>query len=140
MKQGHLTFESAQVRKDGSVLPVEISSRTIKLDGENAFFSVVRDISKRKQIEIELRESEEKYRALFEESYDGLFISSPAGKYIDINRKAIQMFGYDTKEEMLSLDLAKDIYADPVDRKKIIASVNEHGFAELRSRRQEKER
>lgn len=131
LKRGHLTFESAQVRKDGSVLPVEISSRTITLDGENAFFSVVRDISKRKQIEIELRESEEKYRALFEESYDGLFISSPEGKYIDINRKAIRMFGYDTKEEMLSLDLAKDIYADPGDRGKIIASVNAHGFAEF---------
>ena len=131
LKRGHLTFESAQVRKDGSVLPVEISSRTIKLDGEYAFFSVIRDISKRKQIETELRESEEKYRALFEESYDGLFISNPAGKYIDVNRKAIQMFGYDTKEEMLGLDLAKDIYADPADRKKIITSVNAHGFAEF---------
>ncbi|OIQ96956.1 cyclic di-GMP phosphodiesterase Gmr [mine drainage metagenome] len=131
LKQGNLTFESAQVRKDGSVLPVEISSRTIKLEGENAFFSVIRDISKRKQIETKLRESEEKYRALFEESYDGLFISSPSGKYIDINLKAIQMFGYDTKEEMLGLDLAKDIYADPADRKKIIASVNAHGFAEF---------
>jgi diguanylate cyclase (GGDEF)-like protein/PAS domain S-box-containing protein len=130
LEQGYLTFESAQVRKDGSVLPVEISSRTIKLDGENAFFSVVRDISRRKQIEIALRESEEKYRALFEESYDGLFISSPAGKYIDINRKAIQMFGYDSKEEMLGLDLAKDIYANSADREKIISSVNKHGFAE----------
>jgi len=89
------------------------------------------DITERKRIEIALRESEEKYRSLFEESFDGLFISTPAGKYSDINQKAIQMFGYDSKEEMLALDLEKDIYAYPADRKKVISSVNAQGFAEF---------
>lgn len=64
-KDGYLVYESAQGRKDGSVLPVEISSRAIELDAQAAVFSVVRDITERKQIEIHLRESEEKWRQLF---------------------------------------------------------------------------
>ena len=89
------------------------------------------DITERKQIEIALRESEEKYRSLFEESLDGLFISNAAGNYIDINQKVIQMFGYDSKEEMLALDLERDIYAYPADKANIFAFVNKMGFAEL---------
>lgn len=89
------------------------------------------DITERKQIENALRESEEKYRSLFEESLDGLFISNAEGNYIDINQKVIQIFGYDSKEEMLALDLEKDIYAYPADKAHIFAFVNKKGFAEL---------
>ena len=89
------------------------------------------DITERKLIENALRESEEKYRSLFEESLDGLFISNAAGNFIDINQKVIRMFGYDSKEEMLALDLDKDIYAYPADKANIFAFVDKKGFAEL---------
>jgi diguanylate cyclase (GGDEF)-like protein/PAS domain S-box-containing protein len=89
------------------------------------------DITERKQIENALRESEEKYRSLFEESLDGLFISNAAGNYVDINQKVVRIFGYDSKEEMLALDLDKDIYAYPADKENIFAFVNKNGFAEL---------
>ncbi|MDO9265299.1 MAG: PAS domain S-box protein, partial [Desulfosalsimonadaceae bacterium] len=84
----------------------------------------------RNQAEKFLRESEEKYRTLFEESFDGLFITSPSGKILEMNKKGIRMFGYDTKEEILSLDLERDVYAYPVDRKRILDMVNELGTAE----------
>jgi len=77
-----------------------------------------------------LRESEEKYRTLFEESFDGLFITSPAGKILDMNKKGIAMLGYDTKDEIFRLDLAKDVYAHPPDRQRILNMVNERGSAE----------
>ena len=89
------------------------------------------DITERKQIENALRESEKKYRALFEESLDGLFISNAAGNFTDINQKVVRMLGYDSKEEMLAIDLEKDIYAYPADKANIFAFVNEKGFAEL---------
>jgi len=89
------------------------------------------DITERKQIENALRESEEKYRSLFEESLDGLFISDADGNFTDINQKVIRMFGYKSKEEMLALDLEKDFYAYPADKANIFAFVNEKGFAEL---------
>ena len=89
------------------------------------------DITESKRIENALRESEEKYRLLFEESFDGLFISTPSGRFSDINQKAIRMFGYDSREEMLALDLARDVYARPEERNFVLSSVNAQGFAEF---------
>jgi PAS domain S-box-containing protein len=66
-----LVFESAQVRKDGSVLPVEICSRAIELDGQKAFFSVIRNVSERKRAELKSLASEEKWRLLFENMTTG---------------------------------------------------------------------
>ena len=91
---------------------------------------VARDLTERKQAEKSLRASEEKYRTLFEESFDGLFITSPNGKILDMNRKSVMMFGYDTKDEMLRLDLEKDVYASPPDRQRILAQVNAQGAAD----------
>ncbi|MBF0552009.1 MAG: PAS domain S-box protein, partial [Deltaproteobacteria bacterium] len=99
-------------------------------DGSLSRLSIFRDITDSKRAEEALRESEKKYRDLFEESFDGLFITSPAGKILEMNKKGIVMFGYDTKEEVLSLDLAKDVYADPLDRKWILEYINSVGSGE----------
>lgn len=74
--------------------------------------------------------SEEKFRTLFEESFDGLFITSPEGKIVDMNKKGISIFGYESKDEILKLDLEKDVYAYPPDRKRILEMVNSRGSAE----------
>ncbi|EKD28194.1 MAG: PAS/PAC sensor signal transduction histidine kinase [uncultured bacterium] len=79
---------------------------------------------------VELVKSEGKYRTLYEESFDGIFITSPQGKILDMNKKGIQMFGYDSKEEILRLDLERDVYAFPLDRKRILVMVNSQGTAE----------
>jgi PAS domain S-box-containing protein len=52
-QQGHLTFESAHRRKDGTIMPVEINARIIDYDGRRAIFSIARDITDRKQAEQE---------------------------------------------------------------------------------------
>ena len=85
------------------------------------------EIAERVQTEKGLRESEErlrtlleskevKYRTLFEESKDVVFISTPDGKFIDINPTGVELFGYSSKEELLQIDIAKDLYFDPCDR------------------------
>jgi diguanylate cyclase (GGDEF)-like protein/PAS domain S-box-containing protein len=50
-KKGFAVFESAHLCKDGTVMPVEINSRIIELDGKKVMFSVIRDISQRKTVE-----------------------------------------------------------------------------------------
>jgi diguanylate cyclase (GGDEF)-like protein/PAS domain S-box-containing protein len=50
-QKGHTIFESAHVRRDGSVMPVEVNCKLIELDGQEVFFSVIRDITERKQAE-----------------------------------------------------------------------------------------
>ncbi len=89
-----------------------------------------RDLTKQSQWMIDLIQSENKYKALFEESLDGLFITSPAGKILDMNKKGVELFGYDTKDEILKLDLVKDIYEYPLDRQRILEMVNSQGTAE----------
>ncbi len=54
---GSLALEAAQIKKDGSILPVEINARAIELNGQQVICSVVRDITERKQAEITLREA-----------------------------------------------------------------------------------
>jgi len=69
-----------------------------------------------KKSEIALRQSEEKYRSLFDQSMDAVYISTQDGRFIDVNPATTNLFGY-TREEMLALDVRK-IYVNPADRKR----------------------
>lgn len=61
---GHTTFETGHRRKDGSTFPVEINTHIITLQGEKVLLSVIRDISRRKQAETALRQSNRKIKLL----------------------------------------------------------------------------
>jgi PAS domain S-box-containing protein len=78
----------------------------------------------------ELRESEARYRSLFEESIDGVFLSSVEGTIIDINLTGVRIFGYDSKEEMAGLDLARDVYANTEERNRFISVIDKKGSGE----------
>jgi diguanylate cyclase (GGDEF)-like protein/PAS domain S-box-containing protein len=54
IEKGGAIFESAHLRKDGTVMPVEINGRTIELDGKKVIFSIIRDISSRKTVELKI--------------------------------------------------------------------------------------
>jgi two-component system NtrC family sensor kinase len=75
-----------------------------------------------------LKESEEKFRNLFERVRHGLFISSKEGKFIDCNQALLEMVGYQDKEEFLKIDIAKDLYVNPEDRKTFQRLIEQHGF------------
>ena len=62
-----------------------------------------------------VRSSEQKYRSLFEESRDIVFMSSPEGKLLDINPAGVRLLGYRSQAEVLTLDIASEIYANPAD-------------------------
>lgn len=85
--------------------------------GEIKTYAYIRDITARKKFERELRESEEKLRTLFERVRHGLFISSKEGKFLDCNQALLEMLGYSSKEEFLKIDITKDLYVHPEDRK-----------------------
>ncbi|HTF99576.1 MAG TPA: PAS domain S-box protein [Nitrospirota bacterium] len=76
----------------------------------------------------ECRNSEQEYRSLFEESKDAIFVSTPQGRYLDINPAAVDMFGYSSREEMLRLDIRTDIFVNPEDRKRYEAELRKRGY------------
>jgi len=78
------------------------------------------------RVEQTLRESEEKYRTLFEESRDAIVFTTREGKFVDANQSALDLFGY-TKEEMLKLDV-REIYANSLDRDKFLEEIEKKGY------------
>ena len=73
--------------------------------------SVSRDITERKQVEEKLRESEERYKALFDRSLDLVYIHDFEGRFIDANDAALNRLGY-TREEIRSLNFASLLSQD----------------------------
>jgi PAS domain S-box-containing protein/putative nucleotidyltransferase with HDIG domain len=132
-KEGMVRDYELEIKhRDGYTTPV-IYNASIYRDKTGqimGIFATARDITNRRRAEELLKKSEEKYRTLFEESFDGLFITSSKGKILDMNKKGVMMFGYDTKEEILNLDLEKYVYAYPPDRARILSLVNTQGTAE----------
>ena len=61
------------------------------------------------------REAEEKYRTLFDESNDAIYITSREGKFLDINRALLELFGYSREEMIDKLDV-REIYVYPGER------------------------
>jgi PAS domain S-box-containing protein len=74
------------------------------------------------------RRSEERYRSLFEESLDAVYVSTPAGRLVDVNPAGVRLFGYSSKEELLRVDIARDLYADAAQRLRWLEKIREQGF------------
>ncbi len=92
-------FETKHVRKDGSVFDVEISTNGAVIAGQKLIFCVCRDISKRKEAEEALRQSEEKFSKAFLASPNSISISTlKDGKFIEVNDSFIRDKGYSREE------------------------------------------
>ena len=76
----------------------------------------------------ERREAEERYRLLFEEAQEGVFISTPQGRILNCNQAFVKMLGYESRADVLKLDIAKDIYLSADDREGQMAAMNARGF------------
>ncbi len=100
-------------RKDGSQVTVEIRTFPVKIEGQALVLGIARDITERKRAGEALRESEEKYRTLFENSRDAVYITTRDGSFVDINHSFQRLFGY-SRAEIMGLR-AQDLYVDPAD-------------------------
>lgn len=88
------------------------------------------DITHRKQWELDLKESEERFKNIFDFAPVGIYQSTPEGKFVAANHHMVRMLGYDTLQQVLELDMARDVYADSADRSMLIKRF--FGIAEVR--------
>ncbi len=116
------------VTAEGIEIPVEISSNVININGRKVLQGVFRDISERQKAQNQLRESEKKYRDLIETMSDGVYRSTPDGKFLEINPAMVKMLGYESKEELMSVDIKTQLYFNPTDREIL---VNNHSNEKL---------
>ena len=77
---------------------------------------VLRYATERTHTLLALRASEQRYRELFQNVTAGVFQTTPDGKFMAANPALVRMLGYDSEDELLSLDVSRDIYMDPEHR------------------------
>jgi len=90
------------------------------------------DITERKQAEKKLKESEEKYHNIFENSIVGIYQTTPEGRFINANPTAARLLGYESPEELIGTvtDIGSQVYVYPEDRGKAIGLMTKYGFFE----------
>ncbi len=93
--------------------------------GEDLALLMVRNISR-------LKASTERYQTVFQESQDPIFVTTPGGRVLEMNKAGISFFGAETLEQLKSIKV-EEVYGDKVERVKLLEALREKGF--VRNRR-----
>jgi PAS domain S-box-containing protein len=112
----HKGFDWEFTRKDGTKRYVEASTSLMKdAEGQRiGFRGILRDVSDRKRTEKALKESEEKYRTLFEDSLEAMSLTQQ-GNIVDVNPAWLRLHGFEDKKKVIGMDIIDVIH--PEDRK-----------------------
>ncbi len=102
--QGHATHESIHRRKDGTIFPVEITTNIVRFGGKEYPLSFVQDITERKRAATEITRSEQKFRAIFENALDVIFLINKEFVFVDCNPAATKLFSCG-KMEIIGKDM-----------------------------------
>ncbi len=121
------TLELAARRKDGVEIHIELSLSAVLLNGLWCSVGMLRDISERKSVEEVLKESEDKYRGIFESFMDLYYRADMAGKILIVSPSVFKLTGW-TTEEIIGRN-ALELYANPAERAGLLAELQKKGSA-----------
>jgi len=122
-RRGSFRMESHHRTKAGRIFPVEISVNFLEFEGNEFNCAYARDITKRKQAEEALRESEFKFRSLFDSSPQAIALTSiETGKLIDVNDKCCELTKY-AKEEIIGKTTTEVGFYTKEDRNRFIKHI-----------------
>ena len=88
--------------------------------------------SEQKKAKDKLLQSEERYRRIFENAVEGIYQTTPEGRYISVNPSFARMFGFASPEDMMRdvTDIGLQLYVNPGDRERLKRLLVQHGVAE----------
>jgi len=89
--------------------------------------SLEEEISKRTS---DFKKSEERYKLLVEQSLDGIYRSTPDGRFITVNKAFVKMLGYRTKKELMSVNITRDIYWSEKERHTVLSQLSQKAHPE----------
>jgi PAS domain S-box-containing protein len=118
-----LQFEEVALHDDGPHTSIVSKFPLRRLDGTPyAVCGITTDITQRKQAEESRKESEERYRSIFENAIEGIFQTTLDGKFVAVNPALARMCGYDSPDEMIATitDIGSQLYVDPGRRDEFI--------------------
>lgn len=124
--------------KDGEHRWAEIRTRVVYENGKvNAIHGIARDITEKKRLEEKLKESEEKYRDLFENAKDAMYVVDTEGNFLKMNQVGLQALGY-TKDEFIGSNISKFVTPESLkivkerQKKRLLGElVNQTDFMEM---------
>lgn len=128
-KRKHFIFQHRLA--DGSTRDVDVYSGPIQVRNRQFLFSIIHDITARKQAEAALRESEAKFRLTFDSSPDAVNVNRlEDGLYVDINDGFTRLTGFTREDVIGKTSLQINIWHNPEDRQKLVRGLRENGFYE----------
>ena len=92
----------------------------------NRLLFITRDITKYKKAEEKIKQSEKKYRTLFENMPGGYYRTDREGNFIMINPEGVKLFGYNSLEDILGKNIAQHFYSAPEERKKYLKELEKN--------------
>lgn len=127
-------------RKDGTKIDVSLNVSSIRDEEGNVLYgrSVWRDITRRKRSEKALRRSETRYRTLFGESRDAVYMNTRDGKILDVNQASVDLLGF-SRDELIGMNVRK-LYVFPENRSVFQREIEQKGSVrdyELKFRRKD---
>lgn len=108
-----LFLSGAHRRRDGTSFPVEVAVATHTVGDERYVLAIARDVKSRNAIDVELRETREAHRTLFEQCWDAIYVTARDGRIEDANGAALELFGYGMPE-FVGMD-GRQLFAKSVD-------------------------
>ncbi len=128
-REGRLIFETGHIRKDGSFIPIEMSSSVISYQGQKAFMCYARDISRRKNAEQALKISEEKFSKAFYSNPSPMAIADmETEKFLDVNESLLETLGYERDEVIGKTAVELCVFKNISHRDTAIKIIRETGF------------
>ncbi len=130
LREEHNSFICSHRLASGEIRTVEVHPSPVVVDSRPALFFIIHDITAHKT-------AEDRYQSLFDRIMDGIYRSTHAGKFVDVNPAMVKMFGYSSKEEMQSIDIKKELYFAPEERGSHILDTGQEETEVYRMRRKD---